>query len=223
MKEKIKLLSSLPLFAGVEEDKLNVMLTDGSCEKSFRRDEVIESGENGENRLCVILSGSAVVYSSDSERQVVLRTLGRGNMFGVASLFGGSEDLISRVKAKSPCTVLFIQETALGRLFESSSRAMYNYIGYLTGRIRFLTGRIACFTAGSAERRLALYISSLCSEANSNEITLDVPAVTLSDILNIGRASLYRAFEKLESDGLIIKKGKFLTITDRELLNTKYN
>ena len=223
MKEKIKLLSSLPLFAGVEEDKLNVMLTDGSCEKSFRRDEVIESCENGKNRLCGILSGSAVVYSSDSERQVVLRTLGRGNMFGVASLFGGSEDLISRVKAKSPCTVLFIQEAPLGRLFESSSRAMYNYIGFLTGRIRFLTGRIACFTAGSAERRLALYISSLCSEANSNEITLDVPAVTLSDILNIGRASLYRAFEKLEGDGLIIKKGKFLTITDRELLNTKYN
>ena len=96
MKEKIKLLSSLPLFAGVEEDKLNVMLTDGSNEKSFRRDEVIESGENGENRLCVILSGSAVVYSSDSERQVVLRTLGRGNMFGVASLFGGSEFSIRR-------------------------------------------------------------------------------------------------------------------------------
>ena len=223
MKEKIKLLSSLPLFAEVEEDKLNVMLTDGSNEKSFRRDEVIESGENGENRLCVILSGSAVVYSSDSERQVVLRTLGRGNMFGVASLFGGSEDFVSRIKAKSPCSILFISESALGRLFESSSRAMYNYIGFLTGRIRFLTGRIACFTAGSAERRLALYISSLCSEANSNEITLDVPAVTLSDILNIGRASLYRAFEKLESDGLIIKKGKFLTITDRELLTTKYN
>ena len=219
MKEKIKLLSSLPLFAGVEEDKLNVMLTDGSCEKSFRRDEVIESGENGENRLCVILSGSAVVYSSDSERQVVLRTLGRGNMFGVASLFGGSEDLISRVKAKSPCTVLFIQEAALGRLFESSSRAMYNYIGFLTGRIRFLTGRIACFTAGSAERRLALYISSLCSEANSNEITLDVPAVTLSDILNIGRASLYRAFDALAEDGVIIREGKTIKILSKELLD----
>ncbi len=223
MKEKIKLISELPLFAGVEEDKLTLMLSDGSTEKNFRRDQIIESCENGENRLCVILSGSAVVYSSDSGRQVVLRTLGRGNMFGVASLFGGSEDFISRVKAKTPCTVLFITEKAVGRLFESSSRAMYNYIGFLTGRIRFLTGRIACFTAGSAERRLALYIYSLCSEANSNEITLDVPAVTLSDILNIGRASLYRAFEKLKSDGLIIKNGKFLTITDREFLNKKYN
>ncbi len=223
MKEKIEMLSRLPLFEGVEEDKIAQMLRFGTVERDFRRDEVIESCENGENRLCVILSGSAVVYSSDSGRQVVLRTLGRGNMFGVASLFGGSEDYISRVKAKVSCSVLFISETALGQLFESNSRAMYNYIGFLTGRIRFLTGRIACFTAGSAERRLALYISSLCSEANSNEIVLDVPAVTLSDILNVGRASLYRAFEKLETDGLIKKNGKTLTICDRELLNTKYN
>lgn len=223
MKEKIELLSQLPLFEGVEKDKIAEMLRDGAAERDFRRDEAIESVSDGENLLCIILSGSALVYSSDCERKVVLRTLGRGNMFGVASLFGGSESEISRVQAKNVCRVLFVSESSLGKLFENSSRAMYNYIGFLTGRIRFLTGRIACFTAGSAERRLALYISSLCSEACSNEITLDVPAVTLSDILNIGRASLYRAFEKLEADGLITKKGKILTVTDRELLNTKYN
>ena len=223
MKEKIELLSRLPLFEGVEEDKIAQLLKSGAVEQNFKRDEIIDSVSDGENLLCIILSGSALVYSSDCERQVVLRTLGRGNMFGVAKLFGGSESEISRVQAKNTCRVLFIGESALGKLFENSSRAMYNYIGFLTGRIRFLTGRIACFTAGSAERRLALYISSLCCEANSDRITLDVPAVTLSDILNIGRASLYRAFEKLETDGLIKRNGKTLTVCDRELLNTKYS
>ncbi len=223
MKEKIKLLTQLPLFCGVEEDKISKTLQNGSVERDFRRDDVIESVSDGENLLCIILSGGAVVYSGDSGRQVVLRTLGRGNMFGVAGLFGGSDTEISRVQAKNVCRVLFVTESALGKLFETDSRAMYNYISFLTGRIRFLTGRIACFTAGSAERRLALYISSLCSEANSSTVTLDMPAVTLSDILDIGRASLYRAFEKLEADGLIKKNGKILTVRDRELLNTKYN
>ena len=91
MKEKIELLSQLPLFEGVEKDKIAEMLRNGATERDFRRDEAIESISDGENLLCIILSGSALVYSSDCERKVVLRTLGRGNMFGVASLFGGSE------------------------------------------------------------------------------------------------------------------------------------
>ena len=109
MKEKIELLSQLPLFEGVEKDKIAEMLRNGATERDFRRDEAIESVSDGENLLCIILSGSALVYSSDCERKVVLRTLGRGNMFGVASLFGGSESEISRVQAKNTCRVLFIR------------------------------------------------------------------------------------------------------------------
>ena len=65
MKEKIELLSRLPLFEGVEENKITEMLQKGAVERDFKRDEAIESVANGENLLCIILSGSAVVYSSD--------------------------------------------------------------------------------------------------------------------------------------------------------------
>ena len=65
MKEKIELLSRLPLFEGVEESKITEMLQKGAFEWDFKRDEAIESVANGENLLCIILSGSAVVYSSD--------------------------------------------------------------------------------------------------------------------------------------------------------------
>jgi hypothetical protein len=41
-------------------------------------------------------------------------------------------------------------------------------------------------------------------------------------MLNIGRASLYRAFDKFIADGFITKNGKVITLIDREALKNNY-
>ena len=41
-------------------------------------------------------------------------------------------------------------------------------------------------------------------------------------MLNIGRASLYRAFDKFIADGFISKNGKEITLLDRDALMTNY-
>ena len=44
----------------------------------------------------------------------------------------------------------------------------------------------------------------------------------LANTLDVGRASLYRAFDKLESEGLIIKDGKTITVLDKNTLRQRY-
>ena len=44
----------------------------------------------------------------------------------------------------------------------------------------------------------------------------------LANTLDVGRASLYRAFDKLSEDGYIIKSEKIILIMDREEMISHY-
>jgi DNA-binding FadR family transcriptional regulator len=44
----------------------------------------------------------------------------------------------------------------------------------------------------------------------------------LSEMLDVGRASLYRALAKLEGDSLILRDGKTITVLDRDAMLSKY-
>jgi len=92
------------------------------------------------------------------------------------------------------------------------------YISFLSGRIRFLNRKIAFYTSGSAERRVALYLSSF----NSDEIEPDIPMNSLCELLDIGRASLYRAFDKLTDDGFIKRDGDKINIVNRQAMLDYY-
>ena len=103
---------------------------------------------------------------------------------------------------------------------------MYNYLSFLSNRICYLNKKIVCLTAGSSERRLAYYLDSALSEAEDRgELTdsITVQMNTLCDMLNLGRASLYRAADKLSEDGFIMREGKTIRVLDRSGMLAKYN
>ena len=72
--------------------------------------------------------------------------------------------------------------------------------------------KIMFYTSGSAERRLALYLDSF----KTDTVTPDMPMNALSELLDIGRASLYRAIDSLVSDGFIKRDGDSILIIDRD-------
>lgn len=226
-KETLKSLLQTSLFSGADEKLLSSLLSDNTIARTYKADDVILSHENNQKHLVLILEGTAKVLSLDSDRTVLLRTLNNGDVFGVAELFGGSEISISRVEAKNNCKVLFIPERSMGELLEKDKTVMYNYLNFLCCRIRFLNKRIACFTAGSAERRLAFYLDSLAEDVAENDfqikVTPEVSMGALALMLDIGRASLYRALDTLTSDGFIEKDGKSFLLRDREKMLKNYN
>ena len=86
--------------------------------------------------------------------------------------------------------------------------------------VRFLNARIETFTAPSAEARLANYLLSL--PATQGEVTLPVSCRALSEMLNVGRASLYRAFDTLEEQGLTVRQGKTVLIKDADAMRNAF-
>jgi hypothetical protein len=77
----------------------------------------------------------------------------------------------------------------------------------------FLNRKIATYSAGNVESKLAAFILNEYNENRSDTITFN--AKRTSEEINAGRASVYRALASLEASGLIIFTNKLIKITDK--------
>ena len=215
-------MQSLPLFRGADAEILHGAFVSGYFSRqTFSAGEEIYTPEKIEKKLIIFLSGKAEIYSADESRSLLLRTMTAGGVIGVSNLFS-EESFVSRVIAAKRCDTLQISAEDFGRLIEQDRAILYNYIDFLSGRICYLNKKIVYLTAGTAERRLAYYLDSLACDAQSDAFELNTPINALAEMLNLGRASLYRALDRLESDGHVLRKGKSFRLFDRATMLERY-
>lgn len=174
--------------------------------------------------LCILWQGQARVLSRSSTpaRPALLRTMQSGSIFGVHGIFNSEIPPQSTIIAERPCRIVLIPATLWEKILTSHAPTMASYVVFLTQRIGFLNKKIQYLTAGSAERRLSLYLSSQIPEDNT-PTRLNISAVSLADLLDLGRASLYRALDKLTSDGFLIREGHTYTLCNREAMLSYYS
>lgn len=165
--------------------------------------------------LGVLVRGGAEIIRAGTGGEVLLRTLGAGDVFGAATLFG-RESAGTQVRARGGACAVFLGRTAVEAVFAADPRTAIGYIAFLSEKIGFLNARLSTFTAESAEARLAGYI--LRAAAGRDAFVSALPLSRLAELLGLGRASLYRAFDALCAAGAIEKKQKNITIKDRAYL-----
>ena len=215
--QALHFLKEIPLFENADNALLSECLALPAC--SIQTAASGDRIENTEQRaLIVILEGRVKIRSTDGERNVILRTAKQGEVLGAASLFLKQAPPLSTIEASGNCRVLFMQADAVRHLLQKDFRFLDDFLAFLAGRVRFLNQKIRCFTAGSAERRLALWLAG----EESDTLTLPDSLTSLADTLDIGRASLYRALDKLEQDGYILRKGREIQLLSREEIFKKY-
>lgn len=175
--------------------------------------------EQSQGSLCLIANGRANVLSTNDEKNVLIRVLAEGDVFGVAGLFSGATE-VSRVVTQCRTRILCIPAKKILDALVKYPDFAKSYITFLERRIVFLNRRISAFTAGSCERRLATFLNSVSSD-ESYEIS-GIPFSSLARQLDMGRASFYRALDALESDGVIHRGQKSIYVVSRSELKKKY-
>lgn len=219
VKKSITMLCRHPIFYGMDEEMLaEILKQNHACIKSCKAGEIILSPQAEQKKVGMVLFGKAIVSTPDKTKNVLLRYLNAGDLFGIANLFT-KEPYVSLIRASGSCKVLSIPESAIRYLIENDKAFLYRYLEFLSGRICFLNQKIGYLTAGSTERRLALYFISL----GENPVKLPLSISSLSEILDVGRASLYRAFDRLTSDGFLIKEGRVFHLSDPEAMLRSYH
>ncbi|MBP5292613.1 MAG: Crp/Fnr family transcriptional regulator [Clostridia bacterium] len=208
------------LFEGADRQNLRVLFSSNDSElNTYPGGAVIYSPKDRSHKLGIVMKGRALLYSADESRNVVLSTIETGDVFGIDNLFS-EEPFGYRVISKGESQILFISEASLQKILENDRAVAFNYIKLLSEKLRRLNGNIQNVTGGTAERRLALYLLDL---GPGDDVQLTVPMSTLCKMLDIGRASLYRAMDQLSEDGLIVREGKNIHFTNRAELSVHYD
>ena len=168
---------------------------------SFARGESIYAPDDYPKALGVVLQGRAEAVAARRD-SAVLNAFGPGAVFGAASLFGGKA-YVARVRAAADCRVQFLPEDTLRAWFLAEPQMALNYMAFLTDRVRFLNGRIAVYTCEGASGKLYGW---LCANGDGDGALPKLSMTKLAATLNMGRTSLYRAFDELEKQNLLVRK-----------------
>ena len=214
----LKKILSTSLFCESDATRTKEIFDTYHCHvKTIADGTLLLSPETTEKMAGLVLAGRAVVTTPDPGKKTLLRFLEATEPFGISNLFT-KDRFVSMIRAHGECRVFYLTEEALRRLLEEDHKFLYRYLAFLTGRIQYLNQKIGYLTAGSAERRLALYLVSLGKE----RIRLEASISALSELLDVGRASIYRAFDKLTEDGFLQKDGRNLILTNTEAMLNAY-
>lgn len=165
----------------------------------FARGESIFAPGDCPEALGVVLQGRAEAVAHD---RAVLNTFGPGAVFGAAALFGAGA-YVTRVRAAAACRVQLLPESVLRAWFLAEPQMALNYVAFLTDRVRFLNGKVAVYTCRGAAGKLYGW---LCANGDASGAVSGLSMTKLAAALNIGRTSLYRAFDELEAQNLLVRK-----------------
>lgn len=205
-RDEMALLGRCPLLVGADEDLVGrVAGAEDAWVQDFSAGEVLYQPHHFLRCLGLLLAGQVRVTNGT----LAVSTLEAGELFGAAALYNDAPDYATTLTAHTPCRAIFFPQATVDRLLEEESLLRRNYLRYLSGRIRFLSGRLQSVTQAGAEGKLARYLL-----ANAADGAVNISATDLARRLGLSRASLYRAFDTLEQADLIRRAGKTITVPD---------
>lgn len=206
-----------PLFANVSLEYIKKYINEDTVKVTeLPSDTLAYSSESEQLQVAFILSGVARVYTGTGNENALMRTLQAGDIFGIANLYDDGEPFPSRIFTAANTSILFIPALKFKEFIENDPQATKNYMCFLSKKIVYLNKKLATLTAGSAERKLSAYI---CEHQVQGRLTVSSMS-ELADILQMGRASLYRSVDILIENKLIEKRGKdFIIINETKLKN----
>lgn len=213
-------LKAIPLFSQLDDSSL-AKLCDGAEIAEFVSGETVIA-PSGNACVTVIVKGSASVMKPIGEKELLMRVISGGSVTGVASLFDDGLNPVSVLKSNTSLSAVFIPKEHIIALIKTNGEFAESYARFLTSRIRYLNTRIKAYTSGSAEARLAFQLI-LSDENRTGKAVLGVSLTKLAELLDIGRASLYRAIDMLLEKKVIEKRGREILITDRQTLENIAN
>ena len=213
----IEKLLTTELFSSVNSELLSAVIGSEDVEfVDYKRGDLVFSSEAYRYSIGLIIKGGAQV--AKRENGVIVSRLKENDIFGCVALFSGKDYFVNEIFATKDTRIAYISKTAIVKLMQLDSNFSVCYIQYLSQRILFLNKRIENFTGGSAESRLANYLSGCFADYKTYELDRSMSQLAVS--LDIGRASLYRAFDRLVESGAVERDGKYIRLVDKDILTS---
>ena len=209
-------LSKTFLFKNIDKRRLSEIISDFSYViKSFPKGQTIICPNDKIQFIGFIISGECDVFKLRNENEkVYLNTLAPHSSFGILSIFDSKNSFPTEIITKKASEILLISKKEFLKLIKNNSCVSMNTIEFLAERVAFLNKKIGTFSSKTVEEKLADYILEMSTKCNSFTFS----ATKLSQLLNAGRASIYRILESFSERGLIEIDNKTIIIKNKNKL-----
>lgn len=208
--------SKLFIFSDLDNESINNITLTFPKAQTFKKGEIIYSADTFKNAIGFVISGS-VVAVANNHNEVLLKNFTQNMCFGVAAIFGGGDNYVSTITAKTNCEILFLSEEHLKAIFNKYPQVAINYIRFISDKIRFLNEKLRVISCMSAEDTLMTYFSSVADADGYANIPDNM--TRFAKTLGLSRATLYRALDILEKNGSILKENNKLKVIKNEKTN----
>ena len=187
--------------------------------RSFKKgDRIISAGVTSNSLFCV-KSGqvSVIIEASENVRQeMVIRYLGRGEVFGEMGLFEAKPMRSALVRAKTDCELAEMTYAGF-RAYAEEDIEMLFYIGsQLVERLRATTKRVGDLAFMDAPGRIAAAVLDMCKHIDARRLPegfmIKVTRQELAKVVGCSREMVGRILKGFEEDGLITSKGKSIVV-----------
>ncbi len=201
---ELNILKQNPLFTSFSEQDILQLLKSYGTISVYEKNMRLDTG----NILGILLYGRACIRQLGKHNSV-LDYIFPPRAFGLASIYLKNIRL-SEIYALTPLRLLCFSRREVDFLLDTYPCFRTNFIYYLSTRVAFLTGKLEHLANTNAADRLFAYLQEHADESGC----YDIPSMTgFASLLNISRASLYRAIGQLEEYGAIIRRGKQLILS----------
>ena len=193
-------LSRSVIFGGLPAELIQRLEKSGRIE-NFGKDEFIFlEGDKGD-RFFFLIEGLVRVYkAADNDREVVLRHIRPGEMFGEVILFDSEVYPVNAV-AQRESVVFIIRRSVFLDLFRDESFMRF-FVGNLFKKLRHLTDRVAFLNAYDVEERFFLFIEE--HYGLKPEVEVDLSKAELAEAIGTIPETISRMIARLKTRGVVI-------------------
>lgn len=209
MKNYLSIIKQCPLFEGIQEDNLRLLLNclDVKIESYDKKNTILSEGRPAKH-IGVVLDGSAQIQRVDyyGNRSIV-GNIGVSQIFGEEFACAGLSETPVKVVSTSHSTIMLID---CNRVLNSCSKScgfhrqlIYNLMKGLAGKNIDFHQRIEITSKRTTRDKLMAYLMFCAKKEGKNAFSIPFDRQELADYLDVDRSGLSVQIGKLRDEGVI--------------------
>ena len=199
MKEIIDKLHGNEFFSNLNNEEIEKLILNITYSvKTYRKGEIIANEEDDCNSLGFVLDGTIEIQRIYlSGKQITLKRLSNGDVFGEALIFSKKSKYPSTVISFSESSILYISKVDILKLCTMDEKVLGNFMSSLSNKIFILNSKIKSIAFKSIKHKVINFILEQAKNQKSEIITLKESKEEIASSLGIPRPSLSRALMNL--------------------------
>lgn len=209
MKEHIQVLTTCPLFKGIEKNELEPLLKCLSAvPKTFDKNQFVFMAGEPASSVGIVLSGSVTILQEDfwGNRSILAR-LGPGEIFAEAFSCADNDILPVSVAASEKTQILLVDckkiVTTCSSACEFHSNLIKNLLTIMSKKNAQLTRKIEHLSRPTTREKLLSYLSSQAQQHGRSSFDIPFNRQELADYLSVDRSAMSTELGKMRDEGLL--------------------